>query len=181
MKRVLILAALVAVLIVGQAVVLAPANVVSAKQVTPNPSSITMVLIGLNCSTNLGGGTFVVNAYSFGANQTGGTTSGGGGGTGKAVVGDVNIVRGMDACSPVLFGAVVSGKHFTTGTLVQTDANGNTLLTMTLSDVLVSSYTISGSQQSANPGESVSISFNKICIEEASSGAKVCYDATKAT
>src|SRR3954468_17998244 len=107
MKRVLILAALVAALIVGQAVVLAPANVVSAKQLTPNPSSITMVLIGLNCSTNLGGGTFVVNAYSFGANQVG-TTSGGGGATGRAVVGDVNLVRGMDGCSPLLFGAVVS-------------------------------------------------------------------------
>ena len=177
MKRTCVVATLVVALIFGQAALPGPSSVAMAKNGTP--SSITMVLIGLNCATPIGGGTFLVNSYSFGATQTGDLTSGGGGGAGKAVVSDLNIQRGMDGCSPALFGSVVSGKHFTTATLLQTDANGNTLLTVTLSEVLVSGYQISGNQQNPAPVEGVSFAYRKICVEEASSGAKVCYDAAQ--
>src|SRR5439155_21679479 len=131
-----------------------PSSVVSAKN--GNPSSINMVLIGLNCATPLGGGTFLVSSYNFGASQTIDTS---GAGAGKATVRDLSVARGMDACSPALFAAVISGKHITTATLVQTDANGNPLLTVTLTNVLVSSYQISGSQQSLGPEESLSFAF----------------------
>ena len=177
MKRTCIVATLVVALIFGQAVVGSRSSIVSAKSGTP--SSITMILIGLNCATPLGGGTFLVSSYSFGASQVGDTSSGGGSGTGKTVITDLNIQRGMDACSPALFGSTVSGKHFTTATMVQTDPNGNTLLTVTLTDVLVSGYQISGNQQNPSPVEGLSFAYGKICIEEASSGAKVCYDAAQ--
>ena len=176
MKRSLISAALVVALVFGQATLPSRSSMAMAKNGTP--SSITMILIGLNCATPLGGGTFLVSGYSFGANLTI-DPAGGGGGAGKANVGDLNVVRSMDACSPALFNAVVTGKHIQTATLVQTDANGNTLLTVTLTDAFVSSYQISGSQQSPSPAESLSFAFVKICIEEASSGAKVCYDASQ--
>jgi len=176
MKRSLISAALVVALIFGQATLPSRSNIAIAKSGTP--SSITMILIGLNCATPLGGGTFVVSGYSFGATQSIDPASGSA--TGKATVGNLNVVRSMDACSPALFNAVVTGKHIQTATLVQTDTNGNTLLTVTLTGALVSSYQISGSQQSPSPAESVSFAFAKICIEEASSGAKVCYDASQA-
>jgi type VI protein secretion system component Hcp len=174
MKRVCVLVALVVVLVLLPAMVGSRSSVASAKNGTP--STITVAVNGLTCSTSLGGGTFLGNSYSFGASQSSDITSGGGGGAGKATISDLSVARAMDACSPALFGAVLTGKHFTSTTLVQTDANGNTLLTITLSDALVSSYNISGNQQNPSPSETISFAFRKICVEEASSGSKFCFD-----
>src|SRR4051812_14908912 len=173
MKRVFVLTAIAIALVLGPATVGSRSGVVSAKNGTP--STITVAVNGLTCSTPLGGGTFLVGSFSFGATKTG-DLSGGGGGAGKASISDLTVSRGMDACNPALFGAVVVGKHFTNTTLVQTDANGNPLITITLTDVLISGYQISGNQQSPAPAENLSFAFRKICIEEATSGSKFCFD-----
>ena len=140
-------------------------------------SKISVVVDGLSCSTSAGPGTFAASAWTFGATNTessGGT--GGGGIAGKPVVGELNVTKAFDPCSPALFGGVVSGKHFKTLTLTQTEKKDSDYLIVTLSDVLISSYQVSGTQASEDPFESLSFSFSKICIFESASGAKFCFD-----
>jgi len=146
----------------------------SAKQEPPN-TTITVMLNGLGCSTAAGTNTFAANAFSFGATNTG-TSAGGGGGTGKAEVGRLNVNKAFNECSPALFGAVVTGKHFPSLRMVHADANGNPVITIDLDDVLVSSYQIAGTAGPDVPSEMLAFSFGKICITDAASNTKLCYD-----
>jgi type VI secretion system secreted protein Hcp len=139
-------------------------------------SEMTIKIAGLNCTTSASSNTFNVLSYSFGATQETSSSSGGGGGAGKAVVSQLNAAKNFDECSPALFGAVVSGRHFPTADLVQQDDKGHPILTINLTDVLISSYQIGGSQASDNPQETIALSYSKICITEASSNTKMCYD-----
>src|SRR5262245_48835672 len=86
-------------------------------------SSITINIADLGCTTSAGSNTFVVTKYSFGATQTSGG-AGGGGGAGKANISALNAARGFDECSPALFGAVVTGKHFPSVDLIQKAKSG---------------------------------------------------------
>jgi type VI secretion system secreted protein Hcp len=141
-------------------------------------SSITVTVNGLTCATSTAS-SFSALAWSFGATQTiasGG--AGGGGGTGKSTVSDLTISKRTDACSPALFAATVSGKHFNTVTVVQQDTQKDDTFKVTLEQVLVSSYQLGGSQSQEVPTEQVSFHFNKICFEDSQSGTKACYDAT---
>jgi type VI secretion system secreted protein Hcp len=145
-------------------------------------SAITIKIAGLNCSTDLGSNTFSATAYAFGADNSSSGSSGGGGGTGKATVLPLNATKNFDACSPALFEGVVSGRHFQTADLVQKDEKGNPILTINLSDVLITSYRIGGSEASDTPHESIQIDFRKICISETGNGNKLCFDrATNTT
>src|SRR5437899_9321158 len=65
------------------------------------PGSITVMVDGLNCPTSLGSGTFAIQAWSFGATQSGTTSSGGGGGAGKATVSDLHVQKQFNECSPL--------------------------------------------------------------------------------
>ncbi|MGH9520925.1 MAG: type VI secretion system tube protein Hcp [Terriglobales bacterium] len=103
-----------------------------------------------------------------------------GAGAGKASISDLNVQKSFDQCSPALFGAVVTGKHFNTVTLTQLDANNNVVLTLTLSEVLVSAWQMSGTVSQDLPIESVSFAFAKVCVAETAGGGKFCYDLTKA-
>ena len=138
--------------------------------------SITVKVDGLNCNTSLGTGTFAISAWSFGASQSGTASSGGGGGAGKATISDLHVQKQFDECSPLLFNGVVTGKHFQTVSLVQQDKK-TTVMTVTLTDVLISSYQIGGSRGDSDPNESVSFSFAKICINNVSSGTQSCFDS----
>jgi hypothetical protein len=71
--------------------------------------------------------------------------------------------------------------HYATVDLVQQDAKGNTILTINLTDTLISSYQISGSQSYDSPQESMQIDFRKICISEPGSGDKLCFDRSTNT
>jgi len=145
------------------------------KKEPPEHSSITVKVAGLSCQTSLGGGTFSASAYSFGATQTVSASTGGGAGEGKATVAPLNIAKAFDECSPALFGGVVTGKHFQTVDLTQEDNKGHAILTISLTDALITSYQIGGSQASDTPRESIQIDFRKICISESSSN-KLCFD-----
>jgi type VI protein secretion system component Hcp len=138
-------------------------------------SAITANLGTLSCSTSAGTDTFNVLAWSWGASNPVDLSSGGGGGTGKVTVSDLNVQKGFDACSPALFGAVATGKAFPTLTLTQSNSDG-TATTVTLSDVRVSSWTASGSSASESASESVAFAFSKFCLADGVSGAKFCYD-----
>jgi len=94
----------------------------------------------------------------------------------------LNVTKLFDECSPSLFGAVVTGKHFATVDLTQQDGKGHAILTINLQDALISSYQIGGSQASDSPRESIQFDFRKICISEPSGGNKFCFDrSTNAT
>ena len=137
-------------------------------------SSITLAVAGLHCSTNEGSDTFNVTAYSFGAENN--ASTGTGGGAGKATVLPLSAMKKFDECSPSLFGGVVSGEHFQTVDLVQLDEKQHKILIITLTDALITSYKIGGSQASDTPVETIQIDFRKICISDPGGSNKFCFD-----
>jgi len=178
MKKVLVGAVLLltAVAMVAQG---PPAN--SQSKLTAPQATITAAVVGLGCSTTAGTNSFSVQAWSWGASNSGISSTSGGSGAGKAVISDLTVEKSLDGCSPALFGGTVTGKNFASMTLTQEDSNHNVVLTLTLTNVRVSAWTISGSQGAALPVEAVSLAFQKVCITEAGSGSKFCYNAATAT
>lgn len=147
------------------------------KKTPPVNSSITVKIPGLGCTTAVDSNTFSASSYSFGATQSVSTgTSGGAGGTGKATIMPLSATKQFDECSPALFGSVVTGDHLQTVELVHKDDKGNTILTISLTGALITSYQIGGSQSYDIPQETISIDFRKICISEPTSGNKLCFD-----
>ena len=137
-------------------------------------STITLTLGGLQCTTPVGTDAFRVQAWSWGASNPA-VLGGGGGGAGKASLSDLNIVKAFDACSPALFGGVVTGKAFPALTLTQSNSDG-TATTLSLTDVRVTGWQASGSTASEAATESVSFAFAKVCLADGASGARVCFD-----
>lgn len=147
------------------------------KKNPPAKSNITIKIPGLGCTTAAGSNTFEASSYLFGATQSTSTgTSGGGGGAGKATIQPLTATKQFDECSPALFGSVVTGEHLQTVDLVHQDDKGNTILTISLTEALITSYQIGGAQSSDTPQETISIDFRKICISESNSGNKLCFD-----
>jgi len=138
-------------------------------------STITLALGGLQCTTPVGTDAFGVQAWSWGASNPTVLGGGGGAGTGKASVSDLNIQKAFDACSPALFGGVVTGKAFPALTLTQSNSDG-TATTLSLTDVRVTGWQASGSSASEAATESVSFTFAKVCLADGASGAKFCFD-----
>jgi type VI protein secretion system component Hcp len=177
MRKVCLLATL---MLVSAAAVAQGASETHIKPPAPK-ASIIVTVNGLSCQTTAGTNMFSVQAWSWGASNPVDIGSGStGAGAGKASISDLNVQKNFDQCSPALFGAVVTGKHFNTLTLTQLDGNGNVVLTLTLSEVLVSSWQMSGSVNQDLPIESVSFAFAKVCIAETAGGGKFCYDLSKA-
>jgi type VI secretion system secreted protein Hcp len=143
---------------------------------TKPQSAIAVTVNGLNCSTSAGSDAFSVLSWSWGATNPADLSSGGGGaGSGKVNVSDVNLTKPFDACSPALLGAVATGKHYQTLTLTQSNSDG-TATTLALTDVIVSSWSASGSVGSEAATESASFAFAKVCLTDGASGSKFCYD-----
>jgi len=152
------------------------------KKEAPEQSSISVKVAGLTCTTSLGSGTFSAMSYAFGATQDSSVgSSGGGAGAGKATIMPLNVTKLFDECSPALFGAVITGKHFATVDLTQQDGKGHAIVTISLQDALISSYQIGGSQASDSPRESIQFDFKKICISEPGGGNKFCFDRSTNT
>ena len=140
---------------------------------------ITVSVNGLSCQTAAGSGTFSVLSWSWGASNSGSLNTGSGAGAGRANVQDLAVTKRFDECSPALFGAVVNGKIYNTVTLTQADTNGITTATVTMTNVLVSSWSVGGSVGDAQPSESVTFNFQKVCLLEVAGGGKVCWDAAQ--
>jgi type VI protein secretion system component Hcp len=138
-------------------------------------SKISVVIDGLGCSTPAGPGSFSALSWSFGASLPVTSATGSGGSADKPSVSELSLTKAFDACSPALFGGVVTGKHFNTLALTQTEKKDSDYMIVTLSQVMVSAYQISGMQSQEDPMESISVNFGKICIYESSSGNKLCY------
>jgi type VI secretion system secreted protein Hcp len=94
--------------------------------------------------------------------ESAGASRGAGGGAGKPKFGDMHIVKTVDKATPLLLKACASGTHFPSVTLVVRKAGGDPKLTVTMDDVVISSYQTGGSSGGERPTESLSLNFTKI-------------------
>jgi len=98
-------------------------------------------------------------SFSWGLSNT--TASGGGGGsTGKVTFQDLHFTKQLSQLSKTLFMACVTGQHFDRGVIVLMDGKGNAIGRVELTDVMVTSYQVGGSNDF--PMEEVSLSYAKV-------------------
>lgn len=122
-------------------------------------------------------------SFSWGASNPV-NVSGGGMGSGKVTVSDLNIMKKTDIASNTLFKVCCTGKHFKTAQLTLRKAGGEQVvyLTYDLEKVFVSSIQWSGSSGGDDvPTESVSMTFKIVKVtyapqtEEGESGGPSVY------
>jgi type VI secretion system secreted protein Hcp len=102
-------------------------------------------------------------SWSWGVSQSGTTHMASGGGAGKVNVSDLHLTHYVDAASPNLFLACCTGTHYDSATLTMRKAGGTALeyLTLTLSDVIVTSVSVSGSTGGDLLSEDFTVNFGK--------------------
>lgn len=108
-----------------------------------------------------------VLSWSWGESNAGSFAHGQGGGVGKVNMQDLSVSASISAASPHLFLACANGKHLSKAVLTCRKA-GETpqvYLTITLNDVLISSFQTGGSGGGDLPIESFSLNFAKIEYE----------------
>lgn len=109
-----------------------------------------------------------LESFSWGENQTGTHSAGGGGGAGKVSMQDFHFVMKCNKASPKLFLACAEGAHITKGVLICRKAGKEQqeFLKVTMSDLLISSFQTSGSSHGDEvPTDQVSLNFSKIEFE----------------
>ena len=92
---------------------------------------------------------------------------GGGAGAGKANVQDLSFTKYIDKTTCSLLLASCKGTHYDTATLVVRKAGGKPLeyLTITMSEVLISSVSTGGSGGEDRLTENVSLNFAKVKVD----------------
>jgi type VI secretion system secreted protein Hcp len=87
-----------------------------------------------------------IHGVTWGMMQTGTTHKGTGGGAGKVDVGDLSFSHNLDTATPNLVLACCSGKHFEEAVITFRKAGETPLdyVVLTMHDVIVTSYAISG-------------------------------------
>jgi len=103
-----------------------------------------------------------VMSFSWGASQTTSVSGSGGSGAGKASLADLSIMKNYDVASTPLYKSLILGTHIKTGVLtaVKSGGAGSPFMTISLTELFVTSIQISGSSEV--PMESVSFSYNTI-------------------
>ncbi len=160
--------------LVGTAVALAQ----SPRTRTDGRSTITVAVDGFTCNNNQG--TIPALSWNFGVTTPVQTNTGGGSGAGKANLSDLTVSRRADGCTPLLFAASVTGKIFKTVTVVQQDQQKDDTFTVTLQDVIISSFQLGGDHGNEVPSEQIGFSYEKICVADNGTGSKACWDLTQA-
>jgi type VI secretion system secreted protein Hcp len=84
-------------------------------------------------------------SWGWGMTQSGTTHTASGGGAGKVDVSDLQVSKHVDAASPMLALACCKGTHYDSATLTMRKAGGTALeyVTLTLTDLIVTSYSVS--------------------------------------
>ena len=110
-------------------------------------------------------GEIEVMSWSWGMSQMGTTSTGGGAGTGKVQMQDFHFTKSIDKSSPMLMEMTATGEHIKNAKLTLRKAGSDsTYITVTFTDVMVSSYSVSGNSGEI-PSESVSFTYQKIQME----------------
>jgi len=109
-----------------------------------------------------------VESFSWGETNAGAMASGGGGGAGKVAFQDFHVSTRVNKASPLLFLACATGQHIKKAVLTVRKAGGDQqdYYTVTMTDVLVSSYQSGGSSGSDTlPVDQFSLNFAAIKFE----------------
>jgi type VI secretion system secreted protein Hcp len=102
-----------------------------------------------------------IESWSWGVTNSGASAAGTGAGAGKVKFDEFTITKTMDSTSPLLYQACASGTHYPSVTIEMNHVgNSQGYLTITLSNVFISSFKTSGSGD--NPSETVTLNFQKI-------------------
>ena len=117
-----------------------------------------------------------VLAWSWGASNSGSAHVGGGMGAGKVNVQDLSLTKYIDKASPDILLSCCNGKHIKEATLVVRKAGENPLeyLTITMSDLIVTSVSTGGSGGEDRLTENVTLNFAKVkvgYVEQTPTGA----------
>jgi type VI secretion system secreted protein Hcp len=112
-------------------------------------------------------GEIQIDTYTLSASNAGSAGANLGAGIGKAEVQDITFTKHVDKSSPNLFINCCSGKPIPTAVLTVRKAGEKPqeYLTITLTEVFVSSFTHTGHEGGGLPVESVSLNFSKIKFE----------------
>ncbi len=109
-----------------------------------------------------------IESFSWGANQTGTGSHGGGMGAGKVQMQDFHFVMRINKASPKLMLACSNGEHVKNAILTCRKAGKEQqeYLKITFTDLLVSSYQTGGSGSSdVVPMDQISLNFTKVEFE----------------
>lgn len=106
-------------------------------------------------------------SFNWGETQIGAHRGMGGGGAGKVEMQDFQFVALASKASPKLLLACANGEHIKSAVLVARKAGKEQqeYLKVTLSDLLVSSYQVGGTEGGVLPTDQVSLNFSKIEFE----------------
>ena len=103
--------------------------------------------------------------YSWHSSQSATRQSGTGGGSGQANVGDISISKYMDKATPVMYKALLDGKHFDQAKITVRKVTGGkplNYLVIVMDEVIISSYqTGTGTGGDDRIFESMSLNFRK--------------------
>ena len=102
-------------------------------------------------------------SWNWGVSNTGDLHAGGGGGSGKADVGNIRITKYLDLASADLLKCCVTGKHIAKGKLIVRKAGSNPLeyLTIEFEEVMVSQISPGGNASGDRITESLELGFAK--------------------
>ncbi len=108
-----------------------------------------------------------VLAWSWGMSNSGSTHAGSGSGAGKANVQDLSFTKYIDKSTPDLMLAACNGKHFDKAVLVVRKAGETPLeyLTVTMTEVLITSVSTGGSGGEDRLTENVTLNFGKVKVD----------------
>jgi type VI secretion system secreted protein Hcp len=104
-------------------------------------------------------------SWSFAANQTGTSHTGGGSGAGRVSIQDLTITKKVDKASPTLFALCCKGNHLASGTLTVRKAGGDSAveyLVVKMEHVLITGFQTTGSDGQDQLVEQVSLNFKKV-------------------
>lgn len=104
-----------------------------------------------------------IESFTFGLQNGGSWSSGGGGGAGKVSFQDITIHKYADASTPALMQACASGAHIKSGVMTVRKAGGKQeeFYKISLTNILVSSVVNTGAN-GGNPTEVLSLNFEEI-------------------
>ena len=108
-----------------------------------------------------------VLSWAWGASQTGTMAHGGGGGEGKANFNDFNFTHHIDKATPLLLKACATGTHIPDATITVRKASKDKpeYLIIKMTDVLVTSVSMSVAGDDPSTAENVTLQFRKVDFE----------------
>lgn len=108
-----------------------------------------------------------VLSWSWGVSHPAVASPGGGGGAGKASFSDLTFTHRVDRASPLLMKACATGEHVKDATITVRKAGKGQqeYLVVTLSDVVVTSVSLSVDTAGDAAGEVVTLAFAKVDLE----------------